>query len=250
MDKFSQNDQNVVTMTDFAPQSGFAVLSQVEAYWDALRGDSLLPKRSQIDPRGIEAALEYAFIIERIAPGVARLRIAGSHLSDLMGMEVRGMPITAFLGIPSRRRFSDMMEEVFETPATATLDLSHVGEFGTSMSARMLLLPLKSDMGDVSRILGCLVTSGKIEDTPCRFDIDTIKLTAIKSGEPILPQPVREHGAIFETPPSETPPSETFPSDAPPAATRQQGFSAPKTDFTGAPKKGHPPYLRLVKSDD
>ena len=55
-----------------------------------------MPLRSEIDPRGLKGALEYCFVLERIAPGLARLRVAGSHLGDLMGMEVRGMPITAF----------------------------------------------------------------------------------------------------------------------------------------------------------
>ena len=56
-----------------------------------------MPRRAEIDPRGIENALEYAFILERIAPGMARIRLAGIHLSDLMGMEVRGMPLTSFI---------------------------------------------------------------------------------------------------------------------------------------------------------
>jgi len=37
--------------------------------------------RSQIDPRGLEQVLPSAFILERIAPGVARFRIAEHHLN-------------------------------------------------------------------------------------------------------------------------------------------------------------------------
>ncbi len=121
MDNGSQNTQNVRNMTQNVSQNGFAPLAQVEAYWEALRGSRLMPNRADIDPRGIEQALEYSFIVERIAPGIARLRIAGSHLSDLMGMEVRGMPLTAFIAPGSRRQVSDTLEEVFETPAICTL---------------------------------------------------------------------------------------------------------------------------------
>lgn len=91
------HERNVLSMTDHRTDIGFSALNQVESYWEALRGTRMMPKRSEIDPRGIESALEYTFILERIAPGMARLRIAGSHLSDLMGMEVRGMPLTSFI---------------------------------------------------------------------------------------------------------------------------------------------------------
>ena len=37
-----------------------------------------------------------------MAPSVARFRLAGAHLSELMGMEVRGMPMTA-LFLPDAR---------------------------------------------------------------------------------------------------------------------------------------------------
>ncbi len=222
MDKLHQIAQNVVSMMDFNPDHSFAAVSQVEAYWDALRGDQLLPKRSEIDPRGIESALEYAFILERISPGVARLRIAGSHLGDVMGMEVRGMPITAFISTPSRRRFCDMMEELFETPATATVLLkSETGQ----VAGRMILLPLKSDMGDVSRMLGCLVTKGDISDSPCRFDIEHIRI-----------RPVRDRAR------------HPVPTSSAPAA--QTGFAEPVTPFISSGGKRRPPYLRLVQSDD
>ncbi|MBQ0804457.1 PAS domain-containing protein [Sulfitobacter sp. HGT1] len=217
MDNDPQDPRNILNMTDFHSGHSFSATSQVEAYWDALRQDQLLPRRSDIDPRGIESALEYAFILERVAPGVARMRIAGSHLSDLMGMEVRGMPITAFLSTQSRRRFSDMMEELFETPAIGTLSLRN--EIGRS-EGRMILLPLKSDMGDVSRMLGCFVTKGGVSDDPCRFEIDNIQIRPITVKRP-QPQP-----AVEPAPPPITPTS-----------TRLAGG------------KRSVPYLRLVKSD-
>jgi hypothetical protein len=71
MDKHTYSAQRVVDMSNYKPEIGYTAIAQVEAYWNALRGDKLLPKRSEIDPRGIERALENAFILERIAPGCA-----------------------------------------------------------------------------------------------------------------------------------------------------------------------------------
>jgi len=161
MDKLDPNAHNIVAMTEFRADVGYTAISQVEAYWEGLRGMRLMPKRSEIDPRGIESALEYTFVLERIAPGMARIRIAGSHLSDLMGMEVRGMPLTSLITPPCRRQTSDALEEVFQRPAVCELRLvTEEGAGRPHMDARLLLLPLKSDLGDVSRFWGAWSPKG------------------------------------------------------------------------------------------
>lgn len=240
MDNFIQNPHNVVPMTQHVTTPGFAPLAQVEAYWEALRGARLMPNRAEIDPRGIEQALEYAFIVERIAPGIARLRIAGSHLNDLMGMEVRGMPLTSFITVGSRRQVSDTLEEIFETPATCTLHLMAEATHGSGeLEARMLLMPLKSDLGDVSRILGVLIAVGDIGRSPRRFDVTRSLLRPILTGQaPVMRQPT----AITKPAPPSLPAQKAKPLVA--------GFAEGKVPFKSVTPRSKAPYLRLVKNDD
>ena len=223
-------ERNILDMTKHRADIGFSPLNQIEAYWEGLRGTRMIPKRSEIDPRGIESALEFTFVLERIAPGMARLRIAGSHLSDLMGMEVRGMPLTSFITPNGRRQISDTLEEVFQRPAVCEIRLS--GEQGAGkpqMDARMLLLPLKSDLGDVSRVLGCLVAHGEIGRSPRRFDVIGAKIRPIVASAE-APQPPRE--------------------DVPRKQPAVPGFAETKTPFKAPKPDTGIPYLRLVKSDD
>lgn len=234
MDNSGQNKHNVINMSRTLSENGFTPLAQVEAYWEALRGARLMPNRAEIDPRGIEQALEYSFIVERIAPGIARLRIAGSHLSDLMGMEVRGMPLTAFIAPGSRRQVSDTLEEVFETPATCTLDLhSEKGAGMPPLEARMLLMPLKSDLGDVSRILGALVSIGDMGRSPRRFDVKKSSLRPIVSGD-------------------STPLTSLKPPTRPEVNTKTSttGFAEQQSTFKTVTPRKDAPYLRVVKLDD
>ena len=235
MDKSGQNTHNVIAMTQQKSNTGFSPLAQIEAYWEDLRGGRLMPNRAEIDPRGIETALEYAFIVERIAPGIARLRIAGSHLSDLMGMEVRGMPLTSFITAASRRQLGDTLEEVFETPATCTLSLvSNSAPGMPELEARMILMPLKSDLGDVSRILGGLVAVGELGRSPRRFDVTGCQLRPILMGAE-KPAHVR--------PPVVTP-------EKKPVRPQVPGCAETKTPFEAKTRETGVPYLRLVKSDD
>lgn len=231
MDNAPHNLQNVISMSDYQPETGYPALAQVEAYWNALRGSRLVPKRSDVDPRGIDAALENAFVLERVAAGIARLRVAGTHLSSLMGMEVRGMPLTTFFAPGDRRRVSDAMEQMFLTPATLSFQM--VGPGGPSrpmIEARMILMPLKSDLGDISRALGCLVSKGELGAPPRRFELTSLQSTPL----------VTTDGSV------------SLPAPLPPvvAPAEPSGMAEPAVPFEGASLKKRPPYLRLVETDE
>ncbi|WP_170790896.1 PAS domain-containing protein [Ruegeria lacuscaerulensis] len=174
------NFGKIVAMDRFDSGRSLSPIRQAEAYWTALLTGDGVPMRSQIDPRGLENILEYTFILERIAPGLARFRLAGSHLNNLAGIEVRGTPLTAFFEPGARTQITDVLEEVFAKPAIAELGLISSGALGrTRMQARMILLPLKSDLGDVSRVLGVMVSDGVIGATPRRFDVSGRKLRPV-----------------------------------------------------------------------
>jgi hypothetical protein len=61
------NGQGIVSMTEREKARREAPLRQVETYWRGLCDGSSVPLRSQVDPRGMESALENAFLLERIA---------------------------------------------------------------------------------------------------------------------------------------------------------------------------------------
>ena len=165
------------------------------AYWAGKRHGADLPKRAEIDPRGIEPLLQHAFIAERIAPGLARFRIAGSHLSDLMGMEVRGMPVSSFIDPADRDTLARDLVELFDRPARIELDIQSGGGFGRGhLPGRIVMLPLRSDLGDVSRALGCLVTRGALGRIPRRFQITGRRVVPIDLAHISKPAPATVSG--------------------------------------------------------
>lgn len=173
-------DSNVIVMSRHRTDARFPHIATVEAYWHALRGYRAVPRRAEVDPRGIENALEYAFILEQIAPSVGRLRIAGSHLSDILGMEVRGMPLSAFFMPEARDDLAACIEKVCSDPTIATLTVEAEPGIGKPvLEARLLLLPLRDESGEVNRILGCFDSNGSIGRAPRRFAIKSRRLTQI-----------------------------------------------------------------------
>ena len=184
----------VISLAGVNKGPGNRVMAEVRAYWEALRDGRDVPMRSDIDPRGIENALEYAFILERIAPGMARFRLAGMHLNELMGMEVRGMPLTAMFAPVGRKRIAEAMEACFTGVSVVEMVLqAETGVGKPPMTAKLLILPLKSDLGDVNRAIGCLIAEGPIGRTPRRFEAVSVSVVPVVAGASVqrsLPQPV------------------------------------------------------------
>ena len=194
-------------------------LSSLRAYWEALRGDAPVPLRSQIDPRGIESALGIAFLAERVAPEVARFRVAGMRVNGLMGMEVRGMPISALLEPDSRDQFARTLRRVLDMPAIAEISVAGASGFGRPrLEGRMLLLPLRSEDGSISRLLGGLAMEGRIGATPRRLDVTGLQITPLIPGTEVQP-------------------------DASPVP----GFAEPAARF--APRPSGPPKLRVIRNE-
>jgi hypothetical protein len=153
----------------------FAMLAEVRAYWEGLRDGSDLPKRDAIDPRGIAGALENTFLIERVAPGIGRFRLAGMQLHDLMGMDVRGMPLSSLIEPAGRNRMAEALETVFAGPGTLEIWLE--GERGIgrpALEARMLILPLTTPRGEIGLAIGCLAMHGALGRAPRRFAIASV----------------------------------------------------------------------------
>lgn len=189
----------VISLSPARRQARFPALGTVESYWEGLRDGRLMPTRSDVDPRGIAGVLEFAFVLEKIAPGLGRIRLAGLHLTEIMDMEVRGMPISALFLPDARREVSRVLEDVLDEPAVVRLALRSEGGFRLApLEAQMILLPMRDGTGRPSRILGALQSRGEIGRGPRRFTISDIEtkplmsdpLTARAARLPERPAPV------------------------------------------------------------
>jgi hypothetical protein len=192
MTRYAGHTGQVIHMDRFRSGKSLSPIRQAEAYWCALRDGAAIPRRAQIDPRGLENILEYTFILERIAPGIARFRLAGNHLTELAKIEVRGMPLTSMFTAAARRQISGILEQVFDGPTIADLSLSSEACRGCdALDARMILLPLESDFGDVSRALGVIVTDGPIAGTKfVRFGLNNTRMRPTSGmAMPIVAEP-------------------------------------------------------------
>ena len=165
---------NVVEMTAFRGARVRPTIGRIEAHWEFVRNKRLVPYRNEIKPSGLQGVLSHVFVIERVSTRLARIRIAGKHLDDLMGVSVKGMPLTALFDPQSRDQVCDCVEAIFDDPAAMRFELNSSRSFGRkALRGDMVLLPLRSDLGDISRALGGVIMDGDIGRAPRKFEIVT-----------------------------------------------------------------------------
>lgn len=180
---FFENEDQIVPLWKSQATARSKITVDVLDYWSSLRVGESLPKQGQLDPRGLQSALPYVFMLERVAPGIARIRVAGAHMNDLMGMEVTAMPLTAFAAPGERAAFLPLIDQVFDDPAIVEMDLLAKRAGYAPKESEMLLLPVEDENGRVTRALGCLVARGPIVFSPYRFRIRSKRVMP-------LPKPV------------------------------------------------------------
>jgi hypothetical protein len=147
------------------------LLEEAWRYWSSLRSGGALPERRTLEPRAMGLILGHSMILERGRPGLIRVRVGGSVLSRLMGMEVRGLPLRAFFAVAQRAEVTETVDRVFSDPATLEMRLAAVDATGP-ISARMLVLPLRDGAGGVDKALACLAVDRVDPAPPHRFTLE------------------------------------------------------------------------------
>src|SRR6185436_9837763 len=123
-------------------------------YWRRLRGDRLVPHKSEIDPRAIKDHLAFAFLLQRDSDDRFTFRLAGTGLCELFGLELKGHNFIHY--------WAD------EAKAGARTALSRVAHLGVPTIAvcvaetadlkpirgEMILVPFEGDRGEGALMLG------------------------------------------------------------------------------------------------
>ncbi len=170
------------------------MLAKVEEYWRSLIGTRQVPLRSDIDPSRLGDALQRSMIIERIAPGHARVRMAGQWINQTLGMDARGMPASVLVAPESRMVFGGQIEAAFAGPAIVEipLELSR-GWARKALAGRMMILPLADEDERITRALAIVATEGSpMTGSYPRFEVDhngafrcAVMPRALREGPPV-----------------------------------------------------------------
>lgn len=144
LDRFRPQTQPVASP---GPVPAFDGLAQVRAYWEGLRQAGMPPARERLDPRGLGGVLDRVLLAERIGPGLAQVRMAGSGLEAFAGLDLRGLPLSCLFTADARPLLAQALERVFVDATVVELDLGTDRQTAGDVVAQLLLLPLADQAG-------------------------------------------------------------------------------------------------------
>ena len=227
-------------------------------YWNELRAGRDAPGRSEVDPRRISGSLETMFILESRDDGQMRFRLAGTKLCEWLGMEARGCMAEAVMAPGHELEMADLARRVLRSPGVGVMRLRAVDGAGTDWSGEALLLPLRSELGDLARVMGCVnldaVDRRRRPQPPLRLRSLGSRLTPIEI-DPTLAQdaPARMAADPLGALRAPDPSGRGLGSGAGSGAGKGPGagFSEPAAGFGHAPRDAaeHRPHLTAIEGN-
>ena len=123
-------------------------------YWNKVRGDRKMPRRFEIEPGKITAILPSTFILERIDAETYRFRLAGTHVCEIFGTELRGANFLDGWSATDRLSLVRHFAALAKQGAVETIHLEAAPLARASTPFEVVLLPLHHMSDDVDRVLG------------------------------------------------------------------------------------------------
>lgn len=126
------------------------------SYWNAVRGEQATPRRFEIEPAKIASILPWTFILERIDSDAFRFRLAGTHVCDTFGVELRGTNFLDGWSTLDRLAIVRHMAALTKHGAVLSIYLEAAPNGRPSSQFEALLLPLRHTDDKIDRVLGAL----------------------------------------------------------------------------------------------
>lgn len=123
-------------------------------YWRRLRGDRLVPRKDEIDPRAIKDHLAFSFLIERDGEDRFTFRLAGTGLCELFGLELKGHNFIHYWADEAKTGARTALGRVAHlgVPIVAVC-VAETADF-KPLRGEMILVPLEGERGEGTIMLG------------------------------------------------------------------------------------------------
>lgn len=225
------------------------------SYWEELRSGRPCPYRAEVDPRDITSKISNLFILEDLGQGNVRFRLAGTALTDAFGMELRGMHVRSMMDPSARLSFAELIRETLAEPGVGYARLRRAG--GRRELWELVLLPLRSDKGQVDRLIGSLHALDPAGSTPAEpplsFEIEEMEISPVKISSSQMSKGAALAG-FAEPPANYEPPDYTAALAAPirpilhaiEGGKRRLPANRPDEGCADTPRR---PFLRVVSED-
>ncbi len=161
-------------------------------YWNGVRGVRPAPRRFDIEPGRLGAALPDTFILERAFGNSLTFRLAGTKVCENLGLDPRGREFLDGWNEADIMKLKPHLQSVLEAAAVLTLTFEAEMISGQKTNYEALLLPLVHTRDTIDRILGSIT---RLDDATTSSR-DTVKSRRLSSCMIIWPTGAPEHDDV------------------------------------------------------
>lgn len=134
------------------------ILKQLEAYWQAKKGERRAPARADLDPIDIPVLMPHLLLLD-VEAGSCRIRfrLMGTAVANGLGRDLTGRYLDELpLNKTQRAMYAEYLR-VAETAEPACSTWEYTREDGRHVRLERLILPLSSDGVAIDMLLGGIV---------------------------------------------------------------------------------------------
>ena len=129
-------------------------------YWNDIRGDRMAPRRFEIEPARFSTILPETFVIE-CEPGEGhRFRLAGTRVTEKLGIELRGRDFADLFDAQEHPDLKPFLMSVTEQGATGLIAAEMPTPSRRKARFEIIVLPLIHTEDRITRLLGAISTCG------------------------------------------------------------------------------------------
>lgn len=122
-------------------------------HWRQARGETLAPRKVDIEPRAIKGHLAFSFLLKRTGDKFVFV-LAGTGMCDLFGEELRGKSFAHLWADASRSAAFTSLNRVGNLAVPTVALCVAETEDGRAMPGEVLFLPYADERGESTYILG------------------------------------------------------------------------------------------------
>ena len=126
-------------------------------YWNSLSEGDRPPYRRDIEPHRIKPVLPNTFILQFLDPDHIVFRLAGTRICEIYGREFRDQNFLKMWDENAERGIQMLVDKVLSSETAGLIDYVAETFDKTRIQSEILLLPLRDEAGDITRLLGCAV---------------------------------------------------------------------------------------------
>lgn len=122
-------------------------------YWSSIRGDDLVPNRSDFRPADVLALLPSLMILEYRDPGELIFRLSGTGANERMGLNFTGMNLFDLVAGHKRTSAMRRFDALRRQPCGIVLHEKLYSRHRTPFIAELVYLPLRDREGEISQLI-------------------------------------------------------------------------------------------------